>query len=111
MKTSFVVVLLAILCGVSLAQDQQTPVKRHVAGCVTSGVEAGCLIIADKHSGKKYELRNGSVCKPPAADGMAFDVVGVDDHTPGTCMQGPAIKATKCSQIRMECPKSEGKGQ
>ena len=82
----------------SLADE---PIK--VTGCVSAGVEAGCLVLRTT-AGKTYDV---TAAKPAPTPGAYGDVDGTL-KTGGvtTCQQGPAISPATWTEKSKVCPKS-----
>ena len=85
------------------ASPAPQPQQIHAEGCVEQGVEAGCLMVKDRQSGKLYHvLIKGP--RPQPGDGIA--ITGVPHEGPTSCMQGISLdviawvemKSLKCAQ-------------
>ncbi|HKP38691.1 MAG TPA: hypothetical protein VJT71_17675 [Pyrinomonadaceae bacterium] len=69
-------------------------------GCVTAGVEAGCLMVTDKKTQTVYNVYfRGN--KPRA--GTAIRFTGTAHEGPTTCMQGQAVNVSNWIQLKMKC--------
>lgn len=71
------------------------------SGCVEAGVEAGCLILKDTHTGTLYNLFFKD--NPPAVN-TAIHFTGKEHQGPTTCMQGTPVDVTKFTVLKMQCP-------
>ncbi len=77
----------------------------HAEGCVEQGVEAGCLMVKDRHSGQLYHiLIKGSLPQP----GEGIQLIGVPHDGPTSCMQGiPLNVITWVNKSSLNCAQSE----
>lgn len=76
------------------------------SGCVEAGVEAGCLILKDTHTGTVYNLFFKD--NPPAIN-TAIRFTGKEHQGPTTCMQGTPVDVTKFTVLKMHCPGASSK--
>jgi len=102
----FAVTLLSILTCMAFSQNSAQPQSEtdtiSGSGCVSAGVEAGCLILQDTKTKKDYNLFFPSG-KKPAKVGMAIEFLGTPGG-PNTCQQGYPIYVSDWHEIRMHCP-------
>jgi len=79
-----------------------SPVKTFTAsGCVTEGVEAGCLMLTDSQSGVVYNLIFSGRKKPMAGAAIRITATKYDGMT--ICMQGQAVKVRTWRTLKMKC--------
>jgi hypothetical protein len=69
-------------------------------GCVTSGVEAGCLMVTDTKTQTVYNVYFRGT-KPRVGTAIRFS--GTPHDGPTTCMQGQAVNVTTWIQLKMKC--------
>src|ERR1700724_3696571 len=107
-RTACVVALtVAVLApGLPAADATKPPANKKITitGCVTRGVEAGCLIVKDKKTNKTYNVFFKD--KTPSLD-TAIRATGTKHNAPTTCMQGVPVDVTKWTELRMHCPPSQ----
>ena len=96
----------AVVLAQQPAQQDSTP-KAVIqgAGCVDSGVEAGCKVLKDSKTGDTYVLFFGG--KEPAP-GMAIWFKGAAHQGMTTCMQGKAADVSKWKRTKAKCPATIG---
>lgn len=103
-RTAFSAILLC-LSSLTLAQSAQPSANRTSkvsgGGCVQAGIEAGCFVLHDLHSGTNFNLFFKD--NPPKVN-TAIEFEGIENDNPNTCMQGRAVDVSKWTQIRLECP-------
>ena|ERR1700730_10424673 len=69
-------------------------------GCVTAGVEAGCLVLSDFRTKSTYNL----FFEGEKADiDMAISFEGTKHQGPTTCMQGVPVDVSKWTQLKTKC--------
>ena len=69
-------------------------------GCVTAGVEPGCLMVTDKKTQTVYNVYfRGRKPRP----GTAIRFTGAAHDGPTTCMQGQAVNVTTWISLKMKC--------
>jgi len=76
-----------------------TPVSG--SGCVTAGVEGGCLMVTDSKTGAVYNVFFRGSKKPKVGTAIRFS--GTPHDGPTTCMQGQAVNVTTWFQLKMKC--------
>ena len=70
------------------------------SGCVTAGVEPGCLMVTDTKTQTAYNVYfRGN--KPKVGTAIRFS--GTPHDGPTTCMQGQAVNVTTWLQLKMKC--------
>ncbi len=77
----------------------------NASGCVSSGVEAGCLMLRSTKDNQLYNLFFKGNNKPRVDTAISFE--GTKHEGPTTCMQGTPVDVAKWHPIRMHCPKGE----
>jgi hypothetical protein len=70
------------------------------SGCVTAGVEAGCLMVTDTKTGAVYNVFFRGK-KPKVGTAVRFS--GTPHDGPTMCMQGQAVDVTTWIQLKMKC--------
>ena len=102
--TAFVfsaVVLTAWAPGSFAGPDEPSRAKNlSGSGCVTAGVEAGCLMLRDTKTQTVYNLYFRGK-KPKAGTAIRFSGTPHDGVT--MCMQGTAVNVTSWFQLKMKC--------
>ena len=90
----------------SIVHAQAEPAGKRVTvnGCVSRGVEFGCLIIRDRKTNLPYSIGSASP-RPDAARGLMVHLTGVVSRKPDTCLQGPVLEKVKWNYTKTECPK------
>ena len=77
----------------------------HAEGCVQQGVEAGCLMVKDRQSGKLYHILIKGARPQP---GVGIEFTGVQHDGPTYCMQGvPVDVSTWVNKSSLHCAQSE----
>jgi hypothetical protein len=77
------------------------PKRVHAEGCVEQGVEAGCLMVKDRQSGKLYRILVKGL-RPKPGDGI--ELIGVPNDGPSFCMQGiPLNVITWAEKSSLNC--------
>ena len=82
------------------AKSDGTPKTITGYGCVTAGVEAGCLMVTDKKTQTVYNVYFRGA-KPRV--GTAIRFTGTAHEGPTTCMQGQAVNVSSWIQLKMKC--------
>jgi hypothetical protein len=94
---------LALFITVAVPQQSQAQGPRvSILGCVSPGVEAGCLIITDNVSGKTYQI-SSAVPKPDPAKRLVVRLSGMVVNKITFCQQGPVLEEIKWSYTKMRC--------
>lgn len=95
---------LAVFITAAVPQQSQAQGGPRVAvlGCVSPGVEAGCLIITDNVSGKTYQI-SSAVPKPDPAKHLVVRLSGTIVNKISFCQQGPILEEIKWSYTKMRC--------
>jgi hypothetical protein len=95
----------AVLSVISLGAGQPAVAAGetvHILGCVKPGVEGGCLMIADRKTGKLYQINSANPRPDPAQD-LAVVLTGTISPGLDFCMQGPILKDITWSYTKMPC--------
>jgi hypothetical protein len=103
-KSTFV---LYVMTSAAIAADQpksDAPNTVTGAGCISKGVEAGCLILKDLDRKTEYNVLFKG--KKPKID-TAISFQGQVHSGLTTCMQGTAVAVTRWHQITLRCPQEE----
>ena len=95
------VVSLATAHGPSRKSDGPPSNTITASGCVTAGVEPGCLMVTDSRSGTVYNVYFRGQRKP--AVGTAIRFTGTPHDGPTTCMQGRAVNVQTWFPLKMKC--------
>jgi len=103
--------LLPFVCGALLAfstvatsagpADEPPSNTITASGCVSAGVESGCLLVTDSKTGTVYNVYFRGSKKPPVGSAIRF--TGVPHDGPTTCMQGRAVNVQRWFQLKMKC--------
>jgi len=108
-------VCVLLICGVvglaAIAPAAQAKRKKDASraktisasGCITAGVESGCLILTDA-KGTVYNLFFRGTRKPGMGSAIRFS--GAPHDGPTTCMQGRAVNVRTWITLKMKCPKT-----
>jgi hypothetical protein len=111
--SGFAAVVVALAVGFAAytpAQTRNAPKAIHLTGCLEEGVEAGCYVLTDRTTGKKYNLYFQG--EKPAFD-LAIELNGLT--RPGaftTCMQGLPVHVDDWKQTSaFKCPAAADNGQ
>jgi hypothetical protein len=99
-EAAFIVCLLTGLAGVQAAPAVGQTV--NVLGCVSRGVEFGCLIIKDRRTGKTYQI-NAANPPPDPAKNLVVSLKGQIFEGVDFCQQGPILKEITWNYTRMAC--------
>jgi hypothetical protein len=98
-------VVLLTAVGLSSQAKRDEPVAKSTpvsgSGCVTAGVEAGCLMVTDSKTGAVYNVFFRGSKKPKVGTAIRFS--GTPHDGPTTCMQGQAVNVTTWLQLKMKC--------
>jgi hypothetical protein len=107
-RNAFSVTILCLSSMIWAQSAAQTSADRTSkvsgSGCVEAGIEAGCLVLHDLHSGTNFNLLFKD--NPPKIN-TAIEFEGTENNNPNTCMQGKAVDVSKWTQIRLEGPQPE----
>ncbi len=77
------------------------------SGCLTAGVEGGCLGLTDFKTKKVYNLFFMTEKKPDVETAIYFE--GTIHEGPTICMQGAAVDVTNWTLLKMKCPSTKPK--
>ena len=107
-RLSLLFLFFAGLFGIALfhapakAGSDEPPAKTITAsGCVTAGVEPGCLLVTDKKTGTVYNVYFRGRKKPQVGSAIRF--TGAPHDGPTTCMQGRAVNVRTWFPLKMKC--------
>ena len=95
----------ALMIPAGNAQAQGFGTRVVVDGCVTKGVEPGCLIVHERSSTFTYNI-SAAKPKPDPANKFAVHVTGVVSDRVSFCMQGPVLEKITLAYTKTKC---EGK--
>lgn len=70
-----------------------------VTGCISEGVEGGCLVLTTLDGKHKYSLGKSDRLEVNAGYRINGTIGG-----PDTCMQGPHLNPTRITRLRIHCP-------
>jgi hypothetical protein len=102
--TAFVfnaVILIAWAPGSFAGPDEPSHAKNlSGSGCVTAGVEAGCLMLTDSKTQKVYNLYFRGK-KPKVGTAIRFSGTPYEGMT--MCMQGQAVNVTSWVPLKTKC--------
>jgi hypothetical protein len=94
---------LAFLMTAAVTHQSQAQATRvSILGCVSRGVEGGCLIITDNVSGKTYQI-NSAEPKPDPAQRLVVRLSGTIVNKIDFCQQGPILEEIKWTYTKMRC--------
>jgi hypothetical protein len=94
---------LALLVIPAVAQQAQAQGARvDMLGCVSRGVEGGCLIITDRASKKTYQI-NSAMPAPDPAQRLVVRLSGTTVGGFDFCQQGPILGDIKWNYTKMRC--------
>jgi hypothetical protein len=96
----FAAVLLTAWAPKSFAERDEPSSRINGSGCVTAGVEAGCLMVTDTKTQTVYNVYFRGK-KPKVGTAIRFTGEPHDGMT--TCMQGRAVNVTSWFQLKMKC--------
>ena|ERR1700733_496226 len=95
--------LFAVLLLTTPAFAQQGQGQRvKVLGCVSRGVEIGCLIIKDGVTGKTYQINAGKPAPDPARN-RVIDLIRQTTSAVDFCQQGPVLSKISWHYTRRPC--------
>ena len=97
---------LAVLAPAAQAKRKKAAARAKIingSGCVTEGVEAGCLVLTDSKTQKVYNLYFRGRKKPRAGAAIRFS--GTEHTGPTICMQGQAVKVRTWITLKKKCPR------
>jgi hypothetical protein len=96
-----------VLCGAATGSKakRDEPAAKMISGsgCVTAGVEGGCLMVTDTRTGKVYNVFFGGK-KPNVGTAIRFS--GKAHDGPTMCMQGQAVDVTSWTKLKMKCKRA-----
>lgn len=103
-----VLLCLAVMCslaGEAIGQQAASPERAYGevirgVGCVTAGVETGCIALRDNKTGGLYTLFFSDVAPAPHS---AISFEGTAHQGMTTCMQGKGVDVTKWTPARGRC--------
>ena len=104
-KMILILLCLSLLSVIAAAKPQgRRRAHRHaktitVTGCISEGVEGGCLLLTTLDGKHKYSLNKSDELKVGTGYRIKGTLGGVD-----TCMQGPHLTPTKITPLRIHCP-------
>ena len=99
---------LALLMTPAVAQQAQAQGARvDILGCVSRGVENGCLIITDRASRKTYQI-NSAMPAPDPAQRLVVHLTGTIVGGIDFCQQGPILGDIKWNYTKMRCERPKG---
>jgi len=75
-----------------------------VIGCPVHGVEAGCMVVTDKH-GAVWEI--GAARPRPKVGYQSIKLTGRKSRAISTCMQGTRLEAIQWSYTGEQCPEAK----
>lgn len=105
--TAFTAALLSMPCR-AYAQEKTTDTNEtRIQGCLSKGVEAGCLILTT-NAGKTYSLHGNNL--PGLDKKLVVDVRGKEGGF-DTCMQGSVFQVSSWNWTKMRCKKSSKPAQ
>lgn len=96
--------LLPILAGAPPTPAAAQTVS--ILGCVSRGVEVGCLVITDRKTGKTYQI-NGAQPQPDPAKNLVVRLEGKIAHLLDFCQQGAILQDITWSYTRTSCTKNK----
>ena len=92
-----------LLTNPAFAQQGQTAGQRvKVLGCVSRGIEIGCLIIKDRVTGQTYQINTAKPAPNPARN-RVIDLIGQVTSAVDFCQQGPVLSKITWHYIRRRC--------
>ena len=100
-------IVLCLMTNTALAADPPksgAPGEITGAGCISKGVESGCLILKDSNQNTVYNVFFKG--KKPKLD-TAISFQGQAHSGMTMCMQGRAVDVTKWQQIKSPCPQEK----
>jgi hypothetical protein len=94
--------LTLLMTSAATQQSQAQGARVSILGCVSQGVERGCLIITDNVSGKTYQI-NAANPKPDPAQGLVVSLSGTIVNKADICQQGPILEKIKWTYTKKKC--------
>jgi hypothetical protein len=92
-----------LLTSPAFAQQGQPAGQRvKVLGCVSGGVEMGCIIIKDRVTGKTYQINTAKPAPDPARN-RVIDLIGQTTSAVDFCQQGPVLSKITWHYTRTPC--------
>ena len=92
-----------LLTTPTFAQEGQTAGQRvKIHGCVSRGVEIGCLIIKDRVTGKTYQINSAKPAPDPARN-RVIDLIAQTTSAVDFCQQGPVLSKISWHYTRRPC--------
>jgi len=106
MKSTATVIALLLTTWAGAQQPSQSettkPAVIRGSGCVSKGVETGCLVLKDTKTGESYNLMLADHAPAP---GTAIRFQATPHQGMTTCMQGKAVNVTKWKKLKdVKCP-------
>ena len=98
----FGVIVLTAMAPAAFAKRHRSGARSKTisgSGCVSAGVEGGCLILTNS-KGVKYSLHFRGK-KPKAGTAIRFSGTQLDVDT---CQQGTPVQVRTWFQLKMKCP-------
>ncbi len=75
----------------------------NILGCVSHGVENGCLVIKDRETGKTYQI-DAANPKPDPGQSLVVELKGeISEGAVDFCQQGPILTAIQWTYRKMRC--------
>jgi hypothetical protein len=99
-KYFLLVSLFAGMASVASAEGKAGPIKG--SGCVSPGVEAGCLMLTDSNDSTK--VYNLFLAGEKPAIGTAISFQGTAHTGVNICQQGTPVNVTKWTRLEIPCP-------
>ena len=87
------------------AHDETKPTPTTIMGCVSKGVEAGCIVLTT-HDGKTYSLHGDKL--PDLGKGLGVTAKGTAGGM-DTCQQGTVFQVSEWTWNHTKCPKDGDK--
>lgn len=97
---AFIICLLMSLGGVDGTHAAGQTV--NILGCVSRGVEFGCLVIKDHRTGKTYQI-NSANPPPDPAKNLVVSLKGQVTGGIDFCQQGPILQDITWNYMRTSC--------
>jgi hypothetical protein len=80
----------------------------NIFGCVSQGVEFGCLIIKNLVTGKTYQINSANPPPDPAKKWLVH-LTGKVSSAITFCQQGPPLTDIKWQYVKIHCPAGKAK--
>lgn len=96
------IAIVAIAFIATAAHAQQKGEQVTLLGCVSAGVERGCLMIKDRSGGKTYQI-NASRPRPSPAQRLVVLLTGTVTDKVDFCQQGPVLENITWAYTKMAC--------